>query len=327
MRRLAVMATAVAAAMALAVPPAGAADDASLTVEVSTPRQVDQPVTVSGDLTSASEPIVYPATVTLQRDRSAESTTVATDSAGHYTFTDTPDTRGAVTYTVSWIGDGAHPSGAETSTTVDVTGLSTSVELSARNRVVRSGRLAHLTAHLGGTATSRTVTIYAKPYDQARVRVARGETDPQTGDFTASFRLDRHTRFIARFRGDDRYEPARDRVRVRARSTLRERLRGGYDEAHGYRLYHPGADPSLSVWLHPVQNHACIYFRAQRRQDGRWRNSAVSSCVHTDGDGRARGVLTGDHIVGRPYRLRAETHRTDLALGSHGRWLRLKFHR
>ena len=322
---IALLAT-VGAVVGFAAPPAQA--EVAVTVAVSTadgsPPRVDQPVTVSGQVTGTTGPV----TVTLERREPGDSAPTQvgmpqdTQPDGSFSFTDQPDKRGAVTYTVT-----VQPSGPSGSATADVAGLDPHLRLTASTAVVRSGHRVHLTAHLDPATTVRQVTVHAKPYHQDRVTVGTGDTDATTGEFSTRHTVDRRTRFVVTFAGDDRYDPAVDRLVVRARAALDERLRGGYGEAHGFRLYHPSSNPSVTVHLHPVHDRACVFFRAQRRDDGRWHNTAVSDCVHTDADGLARGILTGDHIVGRPYRLRAETHRTTMALAGRGQWLKIRFHR
>jgi hypothetical protein len=109
------------------------------------------------------------------------------------------------------------------------------------------------------------------------------------------------------------------------RGVLDEELKGWVRTSGGSKIYHHSDNPSLAVHLLPEHKGSCLYFRAQHRSHGKWVRSAVSTCVRTDSTGRAIGVLTGDHIVGVPYRLRAEWHGTNAVAGRKGAWMHLKF--
>jgi hypothetical protein len=306
--------------------PARAADDATVSVQVSDHRQVGASLTVSGDLTSASQAITYPATVTLQRDHSSETQMQPTDSTGHFSFSDTPDTRGSVTYTVSWLGDANHPSGATGHTTVTVAGKTPALTLRLGRSVVLTGHTVRVTAHLGAGTTNRAVTIYAKPYRRHRRQLDSGNVD-LNGNRSVTDRVYRRTTFSVHFTGDDAYAPATATRVVRVRAILREHLQGGYASSGGFRLYHPGSNPSVFVHMVPGQSRRCLYFRAQHYYSHSWHTSAVSPCLRTNAHGELIGVLTGNHVVGEPYRVRAEWRGNRALLARDGSWLKLKFHR
>jgi hypothetical protein len=326
-RRLVSVLAVVAGVLAIAVPTAFADVTVTITVAAADGQQprVDAPLTISGQVSGASDQVMVALSRQEPGDASPQSVGMpqSTDADGNYSFTDAPDRRGSVAYTVT-----VQPSGPSASATTDVRGLTADLRLTAADHVVPSGHSVDLTVHLASPTDDRHVTLDAKPYHRDRAQVAAGEVDAGTGELTAAYTVDRRTRFFAHFAGDDRYEPASDKLLIRARAVLVERLRGGYADKDGYRLYHPDRDPALAVRLLPSRR-ACVYFRAQRKDNGRWRNAAVSDCVHTTSDGLARGVFKGygHHVVGPPYRLRAETHRTKVALAGRGPWLRLKFHR
>jgi hypothetical protein len=135
----------------------------------------------------------------------------------------------------------------------------------------------------------------------------------------------RRTTFIAIFRGDDAFRPVTSSRLVHVRALVGESLHRSYRRSGDVRLYHEGVNPALVARLQPALRHACIYFRAQRHYAGGWHTTAVSHCVRTDGRGLALGVLRGDHVVGEPYRLRAEWRGTRAVEARHGAWLKLRF--
>jgi hypothetical protein len=127
------------------------------------------------------------------------------------------------------------------------------------------------------------------------------------------------------FAGDSAYAPATAKTTIRVRAVLDEELKGWYRSSGSARLYHRDDNPALAVHMLPEHRDRCLYFRAQHKSHGDWVRSAVSTCVHTDATGRAIGILQGRHIVGVPYRLRAEYHGTTAVARRNGAWLRLEF--
>jgi hypothetical protein len=303
---------------AVVAPGAAAADPAvTVTVEPTTP-QVEETVTVSGDVTDANgQPVPNAALTATRTDPAGDHPlmTPMTDSAGHYTFEDTPDVYGDVTWTVT-------SNGTTGRQTVTVTGKPTTVSLAVSDDLVRTGATVSLTAHLGSDTTDRTLSIYAKPYGQDRRLVERGEVDT-SGDLRASADVDRRTTFIARFDGDDAYAPATQRDAVKVTARLGDQVAGYYGTANGYRLYHVGEDPLVTAHLRPELADVCLYFRAQRRYLGAWHTTALSPCVRTGAVGRAGNKLM-DGVIDKPYRVRAEWRGSRAAAADKGPWRKLR---
>lgn len=324
--RRAVVAIAAVACMTGFVPSAAAAE-ASVTVDVSpsSPR-VGEQVTVSGSVTDADGKPVQGAALSAAREDSSGTEQMMvdmSDSSGHYSFTDTPDVRGTVTWTVTW--QRGVDDDVKGHQQVTVQGQPSSLDLDASNRRVRTGSGVTLTVHLQSDSTNRTVSIYAIPAGQRRRLVDRGEVNA-SGDFRASADVDRSTTFVARFDGDETYEPSSAQQDVRARGRVEDTLRGYYDTSHGYRLYHVGSDATVLAHLFPELSDACLYFRAQRRYGGAWHTAAVSPCIRTGADGKERSQLRGNTVqVDKPYRVRAEWRGGKAALKDAGPWLKLRF--
>lgn len=308
-------------AVAGATPIVANAETETITASVTTDNPtVDQPLTIEGTVSGAT---TYPVTVTATREDSTGIAPVMdspmTDAQGHFTLTDSPPARGQVTYHLS-----ADNGAATTDVPVQVAGLSPRLSIRSEPALGTFGHNVQVTAHLGADTTDRSVTIYARPYRRDRRQIDQGAVDGN-GDRTTTFTLNRRTTFIAIFSGDEKYDADRVTDVSRARAVIRERLRGGYDTAGGYRLYHPGANPRLVVHMLPERDGSCLYLRAQYRRDGAWVNRSVSTCVHTDADGRVKADLTGDHVVGRPYRLRAEWRGNRAIARRNGTWMHLEF--
>jgi hypothetical protein len=305
----------------VAVAPAAAAADPTVTVEVSPASpQVGEDVTVSGDVTDANgDPVSMAALSGSRTDSAGEHPLMGmTDADGHYSIQDTPTAYGDVTWTVTW----NETSGRQTAT---VTRRPTSVSLAVSNDQVRSGATISLTGHLGSPTTDRTLTIYAKPYGEGREQVESGTVDA-SGDLHASYEIERGTKFIARFKGDDTYAPESAKRSVTVRARLGNTLVGGYDTVHGYRLYHVGSDATVTAHLRPELVDVCLYFKAQRHYSGAWHTVTVSPCLRTGSEGRVSSELKGETVqVDKPYRVRAEWRGGPGALADKGPWLKLRF--
>jgi hypothetical protein len=307
----------VTAGFVVAAPEAIAAETITVTITPSAP-EVDDMLVVHATVSGASAPpasLQVTGTDAAQRQHAFSATLT---QSGDYAGTDPlPAVWGKVTYHV------ADMSNATGQASIYVRRHVTALTIKRESRVVSAGHLAHVTAHLGTTDTNRKVTIYARPYQRDRTQIQSGDVDATTGNLSASYTMARRTRFIAHFGGDAKYRPATAYVVVLARAVIHEHLRGGYATEGAYRLYHVTANPVLAVHMLPELSGVCLQFRAERYYNGSWHKVAVG-CVRTDSEGRAIGVLTGDHHDD-PYRVRARWRGTFAVLGQAGAWQRLKF--
>ena len=318
--RFAVVA-AVCVAVGFTASPSLAADE-SVSAHVATAHPtVGQPLEIDGQVTGASS---SSSTVTVTRDDSAGQNQpvgmpVMTNPDGTFSVTDNPPARGNVTYHVS-----ADADAATTDVTTTVAGKSPELTIHATPSPGTAGSSEHVTAHIGAATTNRDVTLYFRPYQGSRQQFDQGPVDAN-GDRAAEHVVHRRTTFIVVFAGDSAYAPATVSTTVAVRAVLDEQLKGWFRSSGGTKLYRHKHNPSLAVHMLPEHKGDCLYFRAQHRSHGEWVRSAVSTCVKTDSTGRAIGVLTGDHIVGVPYRLRAEWHGTKAVASRKGAWMHLEF--
>lgn len=303
-----------------------AAASEAMTAHVTTAHPtVGQQLEIAGQVTGASS---YPVTVTATRDDSTATAApvgmpVMTDSQGNFTIDDTPPARGQVTYHLS-----ADAGGAATDVQTQVAGKATDLSIAAKPTAADSGSTVHVTAHLGSPTTDRTVTLYARPYQQSRQQFDSGPVDAN-GDRAADYTVARRTTFIASFAGDSAYAPASAVVTVAVRAVVDAHLQGGYGTKAGYRLYHRNADVNVPIHLLPEYKGACIVMHAQRKSGGSWHNASASNCgpnaVRTNAAGEVIAQMQPPHIVGVPYRLRAEYPGGNGATARNGAWLYLEF--
>jgi hypothetical protein len=276
-----------------------------------------QQLTIDGDVSGAStsESMI---TATRTDSSGTNAITGTTTTQGHFQLTDKPPVKGQVVYHIT--ADG----GPSTDVTVQVAGAGPGLTIHVSPAPADVQRTVHVVAHLGSATTNRDLTLYATPYGGSRQEFDSGPVDAN-GDRTADRVVHRRTTFTAVFAGDSTYAAATVRQKLHVRGVLAERLKGWFRSSGGAKIYHHTDNPVLAVHLLPEHKGTCLYFRAQHRHHGKWVRSAVSTCVKTDGTGRAIGVLKGDHIVGVPYRLRAEWHGTKAVDGRNGAWMHLEF--
>jgi len=302
----------------VAAPNAIAAETIGVTVTPTTP-QVDDMLVVHATVSGAA---TTPTLAVTRTDRNGQQPpfTLMETAAGEYSGNDPlPAVWGRISYVVSDTASGAEGRGS-----VYARRHTTSLTIHPARRVVSAGRLARVTAHLGTTFTNRRVTLYARPFQRDRTQIRSGSVDATTGNLSASYTMSRRTRFVAKFGGDLKYRPAWARVVVLARAVVHEHLRGGYASDGAYRLFHVTENPVLGVHMLPELDGVCLLFRAERHYNGAW-HLVATGCVSTDSDGRAIGVLTGDHHLDSPYRVRARWRGTFALLSKSGAWQRLKF--
>lgn len=300
---------------------------AAVTAPATAPRA--QPLTVTGHLTSTAAPISGAQTLHVTRTdlsgTAALADVVAADGGGAFSFGDTPTVGGPVIYTVTWDGDAVHRQ-VSGSATVQVSRLTSKVTISTNAARYRYHARAYVSAHLGTTYNGRTLAIYATPYRGKRT-LLRATAVNSRGYLFASFIVSRRTTFTVVFPGDYRYAAASASRTVGVRARIAEQLENYYATSHGYRLYHKAQNPVTAVQLFPIQWGVCLYFRAQRYFAGGWHTVALSSCYRTDPAGQQAAALYPEHVVGSPYRVRAEWHGNTVALANVGPWVHLKFTR
>jgi hypothetical protein len=313
-------ALAVATAGVIALPGVAFADE-SMTARISSSNPtVGQTLTIDGDVSGAA---TAESMITATREDSAGTMPISgtTTSQGHFQLQDKPPARGEVVYHL--MADGS----ATKDVTVQVAGKPTYLTIHVRPSPADADSRVQVTAHLGSATTNRDVTLSLRPYQGSKSQFDHGPVDAN-GDRSAGHAVHRRTTFFASFAGDSAYAPATVRTSLRVRAVLDERLKGAYRKAGETRLYHESDNPRLFVHMLPERKGNCLYFRAQHKSHGKWVRSAVSDCAKTGSDGRVIGTLRGpDHIVGTPYRLRAEWHGTKAVARRAGEWMHLEFRR
>ncbi|MFD4561267.1 hypothetical protein ACFWP5_44315 [Streptomyces sp. NPDC058469] len=257
----------------------------------------------------------YPAgeTVAVSRTDPAHTTTPVTwavpvGADGKISVKDTPAVGGANTYTVSYPGDAAHQA-AGASATVQVSRAATAVSVTSNESTYTYGATAAVTAHLGTTYNSRTVSIWATPAGGKKTLVKTAAVDSK-GDLRATYRLTRNTTFTASFGGDYRYAPATATHAVHDRVNIAEKLGSYYTSTkYGpvtYRVYHHTVKPQVSGTVTPDKSGQCMRFQAQEYYNKAWHTLTTSSCFSMAAGSVGATHLSLTNAVGQKFRVRTE---------------------
>ncbi|WP_329246734.1 choice-of-anchor D domain-containing protein [Streptomyces canus] len=285
-------------------------------------------LTVSGKLSGA--PFIAGEVVKVTKTDLAHASGVALADAkvatdGSFKLTDTPQIGGANTYKVSYGGDVSHKSGSSTAT-VQVSRASTSLTITTDHSTYTYGQSAKITAHLGTTYNSRTVSIYAQPYSGTKVLVKSGAVDSH-GNLTASYKLARNTTFSAVFTGDHRYAPKTAARAVHSYAGVAEKLSGYYTSTHYgstlYRVYHRTAKERLDATVSPNKAGQCVLYRVQRYYSGAWHTQSTSPCSALTSTSTGHQQMSLTNGVNNRYRVAAQyvhSSRDNTNLSTWGAW-------
>lgn len=178
----------------------------ALVLSVPPAMGVGVPVAFAGRVTFA-DGLQHAVQLHVTRSFNGTTTTLppVTTSLGEnqFTFTDTNNTTGTATYTVSYAGGAFTQAGSVTQTVL----VSRVRPALAITRQVSAGGAAIVTATLVGGLKNRTVTITAKPSNAPTTVVAKGVVD-HFGKLSGPYHLKAQTTFTATYTGDAQYLPA-----------------------------------------------------------------------------------------------------------------------
>ncbi|MEU4092637.1 hypothetical protein [Streptomyces sp. NPDC026673] len=234
--------------------------------------------------------------------------TATVGANGSFTIHDTPAIGGSNTFTVSYPGDSTHK-GSTASATVQVSRTASALSVTSNASTYSYGATATVTAHLGTTYNSRTVSIYAQPHGGTKTLVKTGTVDSH-GNLVANYKLSRNTVFSAAFAGDYRYAPATATRTVNDRVKVAETLSGYYTSTHYgstlYRVYHHTAKEKLNVTVTPNKAGQCVLYRVQQYYSGAWHTLTTSPCYALSSASTGAGSVSLSHAINGRFRLAAE---------------------
>ena len=270
-------------------------DSATLTLAGPSSAPAGKAVTLTGTLkphSIAAElggtiPLPDGTPVTIRRTgpasgTSATFTTKTTDANGDFTLANTPAAAGSYTYTASYAGSTAVAAGSSSPVTVAVGKNTPALLVSASPNPAGYDGKVTVTAHLGTTATNRTVSIYATPFRQATRLVTTGKVN-SAGNLTATVSgLTRNYSISAEFSGDAEYAPAKATTALGVAAGVTQSLSGYYTSTRAgngvYRVYHHNAAMRVSTTVAPGKAGQCVEWQVDRYYGGAWHAYATSHC-------------------------------------------------
>ena len=303
-------------AYALRVLPTPELTVSALTLGGTTSARLGSWVTLTGKLTVTAGSLPAAASVTITRTGpgGTKQLTAALKS-GAFTLTDRPSAYGSYTYTASYAGDASHQ-GTTASRKVTITRLPVTVAVTASAATLNYGGRVTVTAHLGKTATSRTVSIYAQTSGTKVTRLLRTGRVNSKGTLSVSYSATRSTAFSVAFGGDAKYAPKTVKRNVSVRARVIMGNSGWYTSTtiYGtlYRVYHHTGHLNVTVTVAPNKHGECVDLESQQYDpsSGTWTNDYDYGCGTLNGNSKASGYLTLTDAAGGQFRLRADYTRS-----------------
>ncbi|RAG83627.1 hypothetical protein DN069_20940 [Streptacidiphilus pinicola] len=168
----------------------------------------------------------------------------------------------AVAATAAVLAVGAAPANAATTAKVNP-----QLSISASTTNATYGQWVTLTAHLGKTASNRTVTIYRSPAGETTQVVKSGKVD-RYGNLRTSVWMGRNTGFTVRFAGDSRDNAAARGVYVHDAAVMHQWMTQG--------TYSAGQKPTIEGYVSPNKAGESVYAHLQVWYQGRWQTLQVT---------------------------------------------------
>jgi hypothetical protein len=230
---------------------------------------------------------------------------VTPSGSGAFTVTDTPKAAGAYSYTASV---GPVSSAA---VTVKVPKNVPALSLRLDRSLVGYKTLVHLTAALGRTDGSRSLTIYAEVNGSGKDTVIASGKVSAEGQLAVAYTALESTSFRAVFGGDAEDAAVQASAALSVSARVQAALSGQYGTRKtggvSYRLYHRAGKVTVAITVTPAHPGGCVELQTQEFYRGRWHASATTGCATLNRASRATASLTAAKLrLGYPYRVRAE---------------------
>ncbi|MER7838470.1 hypothetical protein ABTY98_21920 [Streptomyces sp. NPDC096040] len=235
--------------------------------------------------------------------------TVSVAADGSFAFHDTPQVGGANTYAFTYDG-GTSYLPVTASAKVQVSRATPTLNVTTDAKSYHSGATVKVTAHLGTTYNSRSVTLYDQPAGKSRTLLKSAKADAH-GNLVASYKITRNTVFSAAFAGDYRYSPRTVTNNAILTPTVRTQMQWPLATTRigstTYQVFYKSeVNMGFNVQVTPRQSSGCTSVYVEHYYSGAWHQATSQRCVplYSDGwygYGRSLKLFTSnDH-----YRIRA----------------------
>jgi YVTN family beta-propeller protein len=284
---------------------------ASLTLTGTATATLGHSVTLQGSLKAGGASLAgAKVAVTRTGPGGSKTTTFTTNADGGFTLTATGLAVGSYVYTASYAGN-ATTSSATAKHNVTMSRLPTSLTVSATPGTANYDGVVRVTAHLGATATNRTVEILGKPRGvSTSTRLADARVN-SSGNLTVSVRVTRSTTFTAVFAGDARYAAKSVATTMYTRADVAMAIADYYASKRvgsvTYRLYHRTKHLNVGVAVAPNKKGECAKVEIQEYYRGAWHPNVTTNCVALNKNSVVGVYFTLNQAdIGYHYRLRGD---------------------
>jgi hypothetical protein len=256
----------------------------------------------------AGTPIVVTRTPTGSQFPQTDKTT---DATGDFTFTDTPPGVGSYTYTFMYPGTSSIEP-ARISHVVTVSKRTPTLTLTAKPATGLYDSAITVTAHLGGTYTNRTVTVYAQLVGTGTKKLLKTAAVNSSGNLVVSYpTATRNVIFTATFSGDARYLSRSVSVRVGIAARVAMANGGWYATSayNGtvYHVYHHTAPLNTAVTVTPNKHGECVRLDIENLVGTTWTSasSGLGACHSLNSASVLAGYVSLTSAPNGRYRLQA----------------------
>jgi hypothetical protein len=287
---------------------------ATLTLSGPATVRITKSVTLTGNLAidgtpSAGTPVTV--TRTLAGSTATRTFSVTTGAGGGFSVTDTPPAAGLYTYTARYAGS-ATVGPATAARAVSVSRNPVSLRVAASGPATTNYEAAvKVTARLGSTYSSRSVSIYAQSLGSTARKLVKVGRVNSHGELTVSYKPRHSTTFVAAFSGDARSAPETATAVVHVRAKVTESLGGNYGTQKiggvTYRLYHHNGHMDVYTAVYPNKSGECIKYQLAIEYRGSWQSAAPTTCGRLSSSSKiAISVPLSQSEAGYRYRIRSE---------------------
>ncbi|WP_329288421.1 YncE family protein [Streptomyces sp. NBC_01455] len=250
------------------------------------------PTTVTGRLTWPHAHVTTGAVHVVKTDPAHTSGsslgTVPLAADGGFAFHDTPQVGGVNTYAFTYDG-GTSYLPVTASAKVQVSRATPSLSVTTDAKSYHSGATVKVTAHLGTTYNSRSVTLYDQPVGKSRTQLKSGKVDAH-GNLVASYKVTRNTVFSAAFTGDYRYAPRTvttgTTLTPAVRTALQRPLTTTRVGSTTYQVFYKSeVNMGFNLQVTPRQTGGCTTVYLEHYYSGAWHQTTSQTCVPLYSDG------------------------------------------
>lgn len=250
------------------------------------------PMTVTGHLTWPHAHVTTGAVHVVKTDLAHPSGysvgTVPVAADGNFAFHDTPQFGGANTYAFTYDG-GTSYLPVTASAKVQVSRANPTLSVATDAKSYHSGATVKVTAHLGTTYNSRSVTLYDQPAGKSRTQLKSGKVDAH-GNLVAYYKITRNTVFSAAFAGDYRYAPRTVTTSATLTPTVRTEMQWPTETTRigstTYQVFYKSeVNMGFNLQVTPHQSGGCMSVYVEHYYSGAWHQVTSQSCVPLYSDG------------------------------------------